>query len=132
MRDLMRRTSSSRRSSGNPTEVTELLKDKFTPSDFDDIIRDLRNYIDDAPPGFQAKFARAVADLKQRKLGSIDELRQILNPLAAQDINYMLLLNNLEKVIRDSASDSHDRYDAALRLARLREDKSQTARKKSP
>jgi hypothetical protein len=63
-------------------------------------------------------------------LGSIAELRQILHPLAVQDVKYELLLNDLEQVIRDSTSDRHERYDAALRLARLREDKTQSPSKK--
>ena len=109
-----------------------MAQDDVIPSDFDFFIEDLQRAIEEAPPGYQSKFARVVAELKQKKLGKIAELQAILHPGAGEEINYEYLLQTLRSELEDPTAARADRFGAALRMAQLRGERYANTGEKDP
>src|SRR5271157_2685929 len=108
-------------------------RDTCAPEDYDAFIADLQQILEDAPPGYQAKYARVVSELKQKKLTRIAELEGLMHPDDGE-VNFDLLLKMLVEDVNDQRTRPHTRFDSALKLAKLREEmpKENKPRKKPP
>lgn len=93
---------------------------KVSPEDYDAFIADLQQIIADAPPGYQAKYARVVSELKLKKLTRVAELRDVMHPESGDEVNYDLLLQVLADDLNDKRSSRRTRFDSAMKLAQLR------------
>jgi hypothetical protein len=94
------------------------------PEDFEMFIQELQKLIEEAPQGYQSKFARVIADLQQKKIISIAVLRDMLRHKPGEEFDYEFLLQTLLRGLNDPSTKKSERYDAALRLAQLRAQKS--------
>ncbi|GAB4306555.1 MAG: hypothetical protein Kow0069_03440 [Promethearchaeota archaeon] len=87
------------------------------PEDYDFHIAELQRIIEQAPPGYQAKFARVIASLKQRRLRRTKELRLLLE---SSEVNYSRLLDLLLEDLEISTNASQ-RFSVAMEIAQRRE-----------
>ncbi|MHA1734357.1 MAG: hypothetical protein ACTSU5_20650 [Promethearchaeota archaeon] len=97
----------------NPPEQNEA-----DPEDYTYHIEELRKIIEDAPPGYQAKFARVIASLNQRRL-RVSAITSFTSS-GEKEVNYKRLLEMLRAEIEES-SDSSSRFSAAMEIAKTRE-----------
>ncbi len=98
--------------------------DEARPEDVELFIEELKKLIEEAPQGYQSKFARVIADLQQKKLVKLEVLRDLLHRKPGEEFDYEYLLQTLLRGINDPSAKTSERYDAALRLAQLRAQKS--------
>ncbi len=98
--------------------------DEARPEDVELFIEELKKLIEEAPVGYQSKFARVIADLQQKKLVKLAVLRDLLRKKPGEEFDYEYLLETLLRGINDPSAKTSERYDAALRLAQLRAQKS--------
>lgn len=95
-------------------------QNEVDPEDYDLFMKDLQNLIEHAPQGYQAKFARVIASLNQRKLRrivlqTVDEL----NPNSGDQVNFEELLKILQREMEQTHNPS-DRFNMAMEIARTR------------
>jgi hypothetical protein len=94
------------------------------PEDFEMFIVELQKLIEEAPPGYQSKFARVIADLQQKRILKLAVLRDLLHRKPGEEFDYEYLLQTLLRGINDPSAKTSERFDAAFRLAQLRAQKS--------
>lgn len=99
-------------------------RDEARPEDVDLFIEELKKLIEEAPQGYQSKFARVIADLQQKKLVKLAVLRDLLRRKPGEEFDYEYLLQTLLQGINDPSAKTSERFDAAFRLAQLRAQKS--------
>jgi hypothetical protein len=108
-------------------------RDRVAPEDYEAFIADLQQIIENAPAGYQAKYARVVSELQQKRLTRIAELKGLMHPEDGEGVNYDLLLKMMTEDVNDRRTSPQARFDSALKLAKLREEmpKENKPRKKS-
>ncbi len=98
--------------------------EEASPEDVELFIEELKKLIEEAPQGYQSKFARVIADLQQKKLVKIAVLRDLLHKKPGEQFDYDYLLQTLLHGLNDPSAKTSERFDAAFRLAQLRAQKS--------
>lgn len=105
-------------------------RDEVRPKDVDLFIEELKKLIEEAPQGYQSKFAHVISDLQQKKLVKLAVLRELLHQKPGEEFDYEYLLQTLLRGINDPSARKGERYVAALRLAQLRAQKSSESEEK--
>jgi len=99
-------------------------REEARPEDMELFIEELKKLIEEAPQGYQSKFARVIADLQQKKLTKIAVLRDLLHHKPGEQFDYEYLLQTLLREINDFSAKTSERIGAAFKLAQLRAEKS--------
>jgi len=90
----------------------------FEFEDYDSIIENLQNMIDNCPPGMQAKFAKLISILSQKR-NLLKKIARIQNNIDFEDA-YNKLIQNI-KTNLEIRGGNEDTFDSLLKLAKLRE-----------
>lgn len=95
-----------------------MVDESYDVEDFDFNIKELQRIIEESPPGMQARFARIIGALREKRLMlSTIKIKEITH--SKEDL-YCMILKKVENEI-EMASDPAEKFGLLLELTKIRE-----------